>query len=372
MPLTVVTALTLSRLDALKAQCQSWAGPLAAAVYLVLQLESEQQGKSNPHQDSLLSAAHKQGLQEAASEVQRLFDESEASAAQGRGPGGCQLRVLLMYELAADELVASILPINALRNAAMLAAQTPAVAMVDADLLLSSALTHELGKEDRSSALLDQLQQRHVLIMPAFETTKALSIRAGAELVGKAVQSDKAGLMPLLDSGHLQPFARQAYPRGHNCTDFKRWFSTSKPYHIEYLVNCEPWFMVWRQHNPNYDARFRGYGWNKVQQVALVNASGFTFEVHPRAFLVHRPHPRSPAQGIYAAASGGAAGSSSSSNSGVGSTEQGGASPAKLFRRKVAAMRHVALRDMLRGQYTPVLDEGSERCRRTLTWWAAG
>ena len=34
--LTVVTAASLSRLEALEAQCRSWDGPLAAAVYLPL------------------------------------------------------------------------------------------------------------------------------------------------------------------------------------------------------------------------------------------------------------------------------------------------------------------------------------------------
>lgn len=36
LPLTIVTTVTPSRLDALEAQCGSWAGPLAAAVYVPL------------------------------------------------------------------------------------------------------------------------------------------------------------------------------------------------------------------------------------------------------------------------------------------------------------------------------------------------
>ena len=44
-------------------------------------------------------------------------------------------------------------------------------------------------------------------------------------------------------------------------------------------------------------------------------------------------------------------------------------SAAKLFHRRVAAMRHVALRDMRRGTYVPVVDEGSARCRESLEWW---
>ena len=113
-------------------------------------------------------------------------------------------------------------------------------------------------------------------------------------------------------------------------------------------------------------------GWNKVQQVALVNASGFSFMVHSSAFLVHRPHPRSEAQGIYSAASSSAGRSPSKRTkpqAGDGDTggrgaQTGNVSAAKVFHRRVAAMRHVALRDMRRGIYEPVVDEGSAACRQ--------
>ena len=127
-----------------------------------------------------------------------------------------------------------------------------------------------------------------------------------------------------------------------------------------------------------------------MQQVALVNATGFSFVAHPSAFLVHRPHPKSEARGLYSAASTAAAAGTtsvavtsvdSSAGSKVGGTAEtdsvnalrgakkggmGNATAAKLFHRRVAAMRHVSLRDMRRGTYQPVVDEGSEKCKAFL------
>jgi hypothetical protein len=56
----------------------------------------------------------------------------------------CRLRVLLLYEYVDSDFMAALIPINALRNAAILAADTPLVAMVDVDLLISANLGHNL------------------------------------------------------------------------------------------------------------------------------------------------------------------------------------------------------------------------------------
>ncbi|KAG1675456.1 hypothetical protein FOA52_001755 [Chlamydomonas sp. UWO 241] len=347
LQLTILTAATLSRLDALAAQCDSWAGPLSAAVYVTLPPPA-------------------------------LFDSADARAHSG----GCQLTMALLVEVVTDDTVSQLLPINALRNAALAASSTPLVALIDVDLLPSSGLAKELGDPESFREMRDGCASKQAWILPAFETPKQMALAEGVELVKSAVAGPKAALGPLIAAGKLQPFASVAYPRGHVCTDFQRWYALdaggaggampgagegppagevgaaagggARPYGVGLGVNCEPWFVIDRAACPPYDARFRGYGWNKVQHVALVNASGFSFVVHPSAFIVHRPHPKSEAQGLYTdAAKGGS-----------------GESPGKLFHRKVAAMRHVALRDMKRGTYVAVTDSESALCRRQLSWWA--
>lgn len=58
--------------------------------------------------------------------------------------GACRLQLLMLSEHVLDPAIAALLPINALRNAALTAARTSVIALVDVDLLLSQTLAQEL------------------------------------------------------------------------------------------------------------------------------------------------------------------------------------------------------------------------------------
>jgi glycosyltransferase-like protein LARGE len=78
----------------------------------------------------------------------------------------CELKLLLFYELLGEEAATVLYPINCLRNAAMLAATTPLVAMVDVDLLISSTLAHDLmyrGGPPSSNAEARSVQVRQAM-----------------------------------------------------------------------------------------------------------------------------------------------------------------------------------------------------------------
>jgi hypothetical protein len=62
----------------------------------------------------------------------------------GLGPKACSLSALLVTELV-DESLEEHLPINSLRNQAVLLAQTPLVAMLDADMVVSRTLAESLA-----------------------------------------------------------------------------------------------------------------------------------------------------------------------------------------------------------------------------------
>jgi hypothetical protein len=59
-------------------------------------------------------------------------------------PNGCSLNMMLLVETVADRVMRWMLPINVLRNYALLGADTRLVAMVDVDLLPSVGLAEWL------------------------------------------------------------------------------------------------------------------------------------------------------------------------------------------------------------------------------------
>ncbi|KXZ55213.1 hypothetical protein GPECTOR_3g356 [Gonium pectorale] len=320
LPLTIFVSATLERLDALDAQCRCYPGPLSAAVYVPL-LQQQHGSKLTPENSAALLAA--------ANRVQALFESLEAPS---RSPS-CALTALLLYEAVSDPPLARLLPVNSLRNAALLPVATPLAAMVDVDLATSAGLAGEV-------------------------------LAPGAGLREILRTCDKATLRTLSADSRLHPFAHYAYRRGHAATNFSRWLASDEPYDVPYEINYEPWDLL-----PPYDVRFRGYGWNKVAQVAHVAALNFTFRVAPGAWLVHRPHERSAGQRLYGAA---AAGQGQGQADEVRTWKGSRAPLSRLFHRRVSALRHVAVRDMRRGTYVAAEDPQSAGCRAELPWWRPG
>jgi hypothetical protein len=147
LPLTVVTSATPSRLPALEAQCNSWEGPLVAAVYVGLRVERPEQAGAGMQPGALLLAEHAAKLdwvtdQLLALQRRRGLLGTDGWVGAGRyaattwpvrwppcppGPSGsiatpncrfllpslaarlkssaCQLTLLLVYELLGDEVI---------------------------------------------------------------------------------------------------------------------------------------------------------------------------------------------------------------------------------------------------------------------------
>ncbi|GLC49542.1 hypothetical protein PLESTB_000253000 [Pleodorina starrii] len=101
--------------------------------------------------------------------------ETEAPhASLSASSSACSLRLLLLYEVVGDEMLAALMPINALRNAAFLAADTPLVAMVDVDLSPSGSLAGQvLADSGRAARMVED--ERAVWVVPAFDTHRRMN-----------------------------------------------------------------------------------------------------------------------------------------------------------------------------------------------------
>ena len=83
------------------------------------------------------------------------------------------------------------------------------------------------------------------------------------------------------------------YPQGHEPTLFWKWVNSSEPYQIQHETGFEPYILMLKEHVPYYDERFRGYYFNKVEQLLHISTQfELPFIVHPTSFVVHVPHPK--------------------------------------------------------------------------------
>jgi glycosyltransferase-like protein LARGE len=277
-PLTIATGLNPGRLDQLESQCQSWGGPLSAAVYLVLPqyegaaAEQEEDGATaangaadgdNPPTEHDFDDV--QGLTPASlaalADAERAVAEFHARAEKGDNGMRCRLDAMLLYETVADERMAVLLPINAMRNYALLQARSPLVAMVDVDLVVSTALGEWLARPANVELLRAGAAAKHVFVLPAFETAPQDNATLAHELADGAARMAKPALASLTAARLVYQFALYLFRQGHNCTDYPRWFRSDAPYEIAPYDGYEPWFATARLTNPFYDAVYRGYGW---------------------------------------------------------------------------------------------------------------
>lgn len=52
--------------------------------------------------------------------------------------------------------------------------------------------------------------------------------------------------------------------------------------------SSEPWVVASRVNVPWYDELYRGFGYNKIQNLHHINHEGFTFHVMHDGYLIHR------------------------------------------------------------------------------------
>ncbi len=243
IPVTLVTQLSAERLEQVRAQCSTWAGPLAAALYVPLH-------SAGPAATALSDPARHR-LAALARGADELFRSAEAALRSGKR--SCQLRLMLVYELFADVKATVLYPVNSLRNLARLMADTDLITNIDVDMVPSVTISEALSDKDPPALYTSGCRQGKVYVWPALET----GCKTGVQYADAVTTFPKAKVVALMREKHrcVAQMRWDKAPLSHNATDFGRWMGSSEPYSITYGDTFEPWFLSWRRSTAWFDYR---------------------------------------------------------------------------------------------------------------------
>ncbi|EKX32600.1 hypothetical protein GUITHDRAFT_148516 [Guillardia theta CCMP2712] len=190
-------------------------------------------------------------------------------------------------------------PVNKLRSVAVSRAKTDLVLYIDVDFIPSADAARQL-QQAMSSPSFDQAAG--LLVLPAFLTVWSSPWPSPMRVEDEGMQVE-----PLhLDELKRRCIAGDVYPpempfrmSPHGATDYLKWFhmpaNRTEPFQVLYSMWYEPYFVVnrrlWRgiNHPGLFDERFVDAGPDKVQLAYEAAVLGYSFFVHPTAFLVHVP-----------------------------------------------------------------------------------
>jgi hypothetical protein len=275
---TLVTQLSFERLYMLEGQCDVWNGVISAAVYIALvdgqavtvELDSEEDPRLTP-----------------IAIVRKQFEEFHRMA---EAKSLCKLDLQLVSQQVESVWLSALYPVNAMRNRALANARTDVILLLDVDFWPVVELSQLMQQPEKYESLLTAVNGGSAVVLPAYETSDSGEV--GVAVARDAVLGGKDAAVAMFWDGRIKPFHTDRYKAGHRATDFRNWLVASRPYRIRYEEGFEPYVLVARKFVPWTDERFVGYRKNKVVHLLHLANLGLQFVVHPRAYVVHAPHPR--------------------------------------------------------------------------------
>ncbi|XP_078334366.1 xylosyl- and glucuronyltransferase LARGE1-like [Crassostrea virginica] len=234
---TLVTQLSIDRLQMLELLSNHWQGPISLALYVS---DAEAQQFLKYAQDSEILMKRKN----------------------------------IGYHIVYKD--GQFYPVNYLRNVAVNQSQTSHLFLSDIDFLPMPDLYNHLKS---IVSRIDMEKESKALVVPAFETQR----------YRLEFPSSKAELLDKLDKEEIFTFRYDVWPQGHLPTNYTKWRAASSMYTVTWERDYEPYIVV-KKGVPLFDQRFVGFGWNKVSHAILLDLLEYKFIVLPDAFIIHMPH----------------------------------------------------------------------------------
>lgn len=337
----VVTQASSDRAWLLGFFCDRWPGELAVALLATAE-ECEDAAATVARLAKTASCSSPRDLRAAGPEQlditvpeQRTFKEENVSIIEAASLRRGRLKLRLFRQPAAEKKPKY--PINALRNAAVVAATTSHILVLDIDFVPSTELYDALVQQ-RSFL---ETASRLAIVVPAFQRKgdnfyghmkmgtwreKLLSkLQTRDDLAPATVPA----LAKCLARARCVVFDSTWNPLGHSTTDSARWLIESMRYATAVLqpavetltarrspgvdpnptigddrpqlrpITCfkshrfEPYLVVRKSEVPVFNDSFTGYGKNKIEFVTHLRYLAFSFAVLPVGFVCHIPHPLS-------------------------------------------------------------------------------
>lgn len=317
-PVSIVTQLSIDRLDRLERICSVWTsrsgessalnskGGVVAAIF--------DEDRSSFRCGGTRPAALKKSSRALVSALEERVSKA----------GVCILKTILVSRHKGDK--SELYPINELRNIALSRAVSEFVFLLDVDCIpTSDSFDAFCGSAERLAELRRLcIEEVSAIVVPCFESDEecdrlhpwADGTQPGAttrRVLASYVRSMEEGNVDINEENLVvRPFAENKFARGHRATDFLRLRESWKSrlshnndatmqhfYPIEYEEGFEPYVIVARQFCPLYDPLLKGYGRNKVLHLYHLNRLGFNFVTSTESCLVHLFHKSTLDHALY-------------------------------------------------------------------------
>lgn len=258
--ITLVTVVSLNRLQGLERICEVWPGSVIAVISV---------GDFDPMNTT--------GFVPGSEQAHSTMFCAHAVVVSGENNG-------------------AQFPINKLRNRGIAMVKTTHMIYLDVDFVPSNDLYSRL----MSQLSRPELQEPNVaVVVPGFEFIAHQGKWNSSWL--PEVPRHFADLTSCVEKDKCQLFHFNTFPRGHSTTQYDKWIAQGddtreiicfksdvyEPYLMIQNCGCMPKL---------FEEAFTGYGKNKIQMIEQLRYAGYTFRVLPKAFAIHLPHEESEAR----------------------------------------------------------------------------